>query len=137
MRLHRPAATFFALLFLVGAAVQWNDPDPLLWIAAYLACAGLSFAAAAGRRLFVPNVSAAIVFGLWLLMIAPSLWGAPLEAFTSFRMNEATHEAPREAMGLALLCAWSAWLAWRARPGGDAGTGQAPQAPAGTSRDAG
>jgi hypothetical protein len=32
---------FFAFLFVLFAAVQWNDPDPLLWIAIYLYAAFL------------------------------------------------------------------------------------------------
>ena len=38
-------ASLFAVLFLVGAVVQWNDPDPYIWIAAYALASSLSVAA--------------------------------------------------------------------------------------------
>ena len=104
-------AGIFAVLFTVGAIVQWNDPDPFLWIAAYLLAAGLSFLAVLGRVIILPNVLVAIVFGIWFVTIAASLWGAPSEAFTSFKMQAAAHEEPREAVGLVLLSGWSAVLA--------------------------
>ncbi len=42
MRLVSNAILSFNLLVLVAfSAVQWNDPDPLLWIAFYLLCAAV------------------------------------------------------------------------------------------------
>lgn len=108
---------FFAALFLVGAAVQLNDPDPVAWIAAYLVGAGLSLHAAMGHRAWLPNALAAVVFGIWFATLAASLPGAPSEAFTSFRMQARSHEEPREALGLVLLAGWSGVLAERARRG--------------------
>jgi hypothetical protein len=104
-------ASLFAFLFLVGAIVQWNDPDPYLWIAAYVVASSLSVAALLGHVVILPNAVAAIVFGVWFVSIAASLLGAPSEAFTSFKMQAASHEEPREAVGLVLLSGWSATLA--------------------------
>ncbi len=120
----RIACLGFAVLFLVGAAVQWNDPDPLPWMLAYGLAAGLSAAAARGR--FWPRSTALFALGmaLWFLWLAPSLLGAPEEAFTSFRMRATSHEEPREAAGLALLAVWNAILARRgARRGGGSASG--------------
>ena len=105
----------FAALFTLGAAVQWNDPDPLPWMVTYGFAAGLA-AAAAYERLW-PRVTALFALGmaLWLFALAPSLMGAPPEAFTSFRMQDRSHEEPREAGGLALLAIWNAFLAHRGR----------------------
>jgi len=111
----RVACFAFAALFLVGAAVQWNDPDPAIWMVAYTAAAALSFAAGSGRVLFGAHLGAAIVFGIAFASIASTLVGAPSEAFTSFEMQAASHEAPREAAGLALLAVWNGVLAVRAR----------------------
>ena len=107
----RVFAALFASLFLVGAIVQWNDPDPYVWIAAYVAAASLSVAALLGHVIILPNAVAAIVFGVWFVTLAASLIGAPGEAFTSFQMQAASHEEPREAVGLVLLSGWSAILA--------------------------
>ena len=114
------ACIAFALLFTVGALVQFNDPDPRLWILAYASAAALSAAAALGHSLRGPNVAAAIVFGVWFLSLATRLGPAPKEAFTSFRMQAESHEEPREAAGLALLAGWSAVLAYRGRPAREA-----------------
>jgi hypothetical protein len=110
---------FFGALFLVGAGVQWNDPDPLAWIVAYLVGAGLSFHAGAGGRAFVASALASIVFAVWFATLAATIPDAPEEAFTSFEMRETSHEQPREAIGLLLLAGWSALLAVRARSAPD------------------
>lgn len=108
----RIAAGFFTALFLVAAAVQWNDPDPWHWIAGYLLAAGLSAAAVRGRSPWIPNLLASAVFALWFSSLAPSLVGADPAAFQSFQMAAASHEVPREAIGLALCAVWCAILAW-------------------------
>ncbi|MCH7868754.1 MAG: transmembrane 220 family protein [Myxococcales bacterium] len=114
----RVVAGVFAAVFLLSAAVQWNDPDPLRWICAYLVAAVLSITAAMGRTLLIPNAAAAAVFAAWFLSLAPTIGSADPEAFTSFQMKDVSHEEPREAMGLALCAVWTAVLAgfaWRAK----------------------
>ena len=111
----RIASFVLTAIFVLGAAVQLNDPDPALWVAAYLVGAGLSLHAAIGGRAFVPNAIAALVYAGWFASLAASLPGAPGEAFTSFRMQASSHEEPREAVGLALLAIWSIVLAVQAR----------------------
>ena len=110
---------FFGGLFLLGAAVQWNDPDPAAWIVAYLLGAALSLHAAIGGRAFCANATAAIVFAGWFASLAATIPEAPEEAFTSFQMRATSHEEPREAIGLLLLAGWTAVLAVRSRPVAD------------------
>ena len=109
----------FAGLFALGAAVQWNDPDPALWMLGYGTGAILSLASAFGRYNFIPNAAASVFFGIWFVSLASSLLGAPQEAFTSFKMQAESHEEPREAAGLALLAGWSVVLATQARRRGN------------------
>jgi Transmembrane family 220, helix len=109
----RTASGIFVAIFLLSAAVQWNDPDPLLWIAGYLVAAALSAAACFGRIPVLPNACASLAFALWFLSLASSLPGAPSEAFTSFEMVAPAHEQPREAIGLLICTAWTGFLAWR------------------------
>ncbi len=104
---------FFALLFLVAVAVQWNDPDPLVWMAGYAVATGLSLAACFGRFPVLPNLLAGIGFTIWFFTLAGTLPGAPLAAFASFKMTAASHEQPREAIGLLLAAAWTFSLAAR------------------------
>ena len=107
----RIASGIFAGLFLLSAAVQWNDPDPLVWITGYLVAAGLSLAACLGRTPVLPNALAAIGFGVWFLSLVGTIPGAPSEAFTSFAMRDASHEEPREAVGLLICTVWTGLLA--------------------------
>lgn len=130
----RIASAVFAAVFLLASVVQWNDPDPILWIAGYLLAATLSLAAAFDRVPFGPNALAAIGFTIWFVSLASSLSDAPREAFTSFEMQTHSHEEPREAIGLALCAGWCAALAvWGRRreaaaSGGDADVGGAGEA---------
>jgi len=110
-------------LFGLSAAVQWNDPDPWLWMPLYGLAAGLAGLGAAGRLPLRPNAAALALFTLLFVLWAPTLAGARAAAFTSFEMRSAVDEAPREALGLGLCAAWSAVqtaAAWRARrPAGE------------------
>ncbi len=101
---------FFCALFVLAAVVQWNDPDPLLWIMGYLSAAILSAGAAWGRSWMRANAGAAVIFGLWFATLAPSLMQAERAAFETFQMSEAHHEEPREAVGLGLAAGWCAAL---------------------------
>jgi hypothetical protein len=114
----RAIAGTMSVLFALSAAVQWNDPDPVSWIAIYLVAAGLAAAAAAGRLPLAPNAVAFVVFVVLAGVWAPSLAEARPEAFSSFAMQAASDEEPREFMGLALCAAWTGaqtLLAARAR----------------------
>jgi hypothetical protein len=118
----RVVCLFLGALFAFGALVQWNDPDPLVWMVAYGFAAGL--AAAGARGVFWPRTTAAfaLLMACGLCLLAPSLLTAPPEAFASFQMEAPSHEEPREAVGLALISIWNGYLArrgWRlARRGG-------------------
>lgn len=103
----------FVVLFVFAAAVQYNDPDPVVWITGYLTAAALSALAYRGRLPVLPNALAAIVFLGWFLTLAGTLPGAPSAAFTSFHMQAPSHEEPREAIGLLLCVVWTAGIAFR------------------------
>lgn len=112
----RGVAAVMTAVFLLSVAVQFNDPDPVLWISLYGLAAAISLAAALGRLSFPWCAGALLLFlgmtALWL----PSLGDSRTEAFTSFRMRAAEDEAPREAGGLLLCTSWALYLtvrAWR------------------------
>lgn len=107
-RVFRAAAGAMCGVFLLSVAVQWNDPDPWLWMPIYGLAAALAGLAAAGRTPLAANAAALVLYlGLFALW-APSLGGARHEAFESWQMLAAEDEAPREAGGLALCALWSA-----------------------------
>lgn len=107
----RVVAGSFAALFLLAVAVQWNDPDPLAWMLGYGVAAWLSLMACFGRIPVVANALAAVAFLAWFATLAGSLPAAPSAAFTSFEMQSASHEEPREAVGLLLAAGWTGALA--------------------------
>ena len=109
----RVVAGLFTGLFLLAAGVQWNDPDPFIWIAGYLLAVFLAAAAAAGKSWPRANAGAAVLFGIWFSTLAPSLLGAEPAAFGQFEMADERHEEPREAVGLGLCAGWCAAMAWR------------------------
>ena len=104
----RTAAALMCGLFLLSVAVQYNDPDPWLWMPIYGVAAVLAALCAAGRLPFWPNAAALVLYLGLFAVWAPSLRGARREAFESFHMQAAADEEPREAGGLALCALWSA-----------------------------
>jgi hypothetical protein len=109
----RAANAVMAVLFAFGAAVQYNDPDPLRWMAIYLAAA-VACALAALRRLprLVP-----VVVGLaalaWAATLAPHVLGrvGVGEMVEAWEMKDARVEEGREASGLLIIGGWMAVLA--------------------------
>jgi hypothetical protein len=101
-----------AILFLFAVAVQYNDPDPLRWMAIYglaaLAC-GLWLA----RRLprWMPAVVGISALG-WAATLAPGVVGRVSigDLFESYAMKSAPVEEAREMGGLLIVAAWMAVL---------------------------
>lgn len=55
---------FFCILFVVSAGLQYNDPDPQLWIPIYLIAAFIAYKAF--RKKFLPRFS--LVFGFLIFI---------------------------------------------------------------------
>jgi hypothetical protein len=90
-------------LFVLCIAVQYNDPDPLVWIALYFVPLALSVRALQGRADLWPNLLLAIGYLAAALLWAPAL-----------RSGYFDDEEAREAGGLVLSGAWMAVLAFQA-----------------------
>jgi len=103
-------------LLVLGAAVQYNDPDPYSWAALYLAAAAVSFAA-----LWIPpawKISGVVaaVASIWAATLAPAAWRTSFpDLFRSWEMMSIEMEGGREFFGLLLVAAWTAYLAYRGR----------------------
>lgn len=97
-----------ALLFLLSAAVQLNDPDPLIWITVYV-LAALFCVAHGFRQLppFLPFAFSLFTF-LWALSLVPAFWGqAPVsQVFGHVEMKSEAVEVAREFGGLMIVSAW-------------------------------
>ncbi|MEO6039877.1 MAG: transmembrane 220 family protein [Saprospiraceae bacterium] len=106
--------SFLSIVFLLFAALQYNDPDPLQWMLLYGGVA-LHFALAAMGRLYRPAV--------WLWLAVALAWAAFLlpDFINWLRMGEpsivATMKAEtpwveltREFLGLLIAAAGCGWL---------------------------
>ncbi len=94
-----------AVLFLFGAAVQYNDPDPFRWTAIYLA-ASAACVLAALRRLpwWFPALTAAVAL-VWAATFASRAFPAIriAELFSAWEMASERIEEAREMYGLLLI----------------------------------
>jgi hypothetical protein len=59
----------FCILFVLFAAVQYNDPDPWLWIALYLYGAVLCYLAVRNRNYMVLNVAGLVIYSVYALYL--------------------------------------------------------------------
>lgn len=110
-----------AALFVFGAAVQYNDPDPLRWMSMYLAAAVVALMAAVRSR---SSVTAPLLPGIvalvWAVVTASE--GPPLDLyarmFEAWEMRSSEVEEAREASGLLIIAFWMAVVAahaWKQR----------------------
>ncbi len=105
----RIAAVIAFLLFGFAAVVQWNDPDPGIWSAAYLVAA-VSAACAFFGVISVPfSVLCAVVYGVFAWTLYPSGGSGSGFDLSKFSMSSSGVEEMREAGGLALCTVW--WVA--------------------------
>jgi hypothetical protein len=107
-----------AALFLFAVVVQYNDPDPVRWMAIYgAACVVAVSAAIRGRA---PRWLAAIV-GIvalaWALdwAFGVSSLGLYAHMFDAWEMKSVPIEEAREASGLLIVAVWMTALVFHAR----------------------
>lgn len=106
------------------AIVQYNDPDPALWIAVYAAGAAMAGLAAAGRYYTPALLLLGAVILFWMGTLAHGVGdffaqGDPGLLFTGMSPERPYVELTREFLGLGIIlasCAVYLWLARRAKP---------------------
>jgi hypothetical protein len=105
-----------AILFLLSAVAQYNDPDPWAWIGLYAFVAGvLVFAGLGKRNKWVP-IAGITICVIWIATLLPEFinWlqmGMPNIA-ESMKTEEPHIEYTREFLGLA-LCITALAFNWR------------------------
>jgi hypothetical protein len=116
-------------LFLLGAVVQYNDPDPVRWAAIYLAAAMACVLAALGRGHWATPVAVGVVAAVWAATLARSVLGqvAPSELVGAWEMKDARVEVGREMYGLLIIAAWMAVIAIAALRRRDRSTARDPR----------
>ena len=108
----------FVGLFLMGAAVQFNDPDPEIWIAIYALAAGACGYAFRDSGHWTSAAAIAVMALLWSLSLLPQVLetGAPFgEIAQSMSADSPGIELLREMLGLLTIAAWMGVLVLRGR----------------------
>jgi glucan phosphoethanolaminetransferase (alkaline phosphatase superfamily) len=107
-RVLRVLSGLMAGLFVFAAVVQYNDPDPLRWLAIYLSAATASILYVLGRlRWYIPMLVGLIALA-WAATLASSVWGVvrPSQLFEAWEMANTTVEEGREMYGLLIVALW-------------------------------
>jgi len=116
----RVASGLMTLLFLLCVVVQYNDPDPIVWMAIYGAAGILSALAALrpGRPDWRVAAAVASIAAIWALTLLIGVGGQVswAEIAGDYQMKTPAIEQAREAIGLGLVALWTGLLAWARRP---------------------
>ncbi len=105
----RTLSGFMAALFVFAVLVQYNDPDPIRWMAIYGLAAFFSLQAARGTlRSPVGPAIVALIALCWSLFIGRTVVGAVSlsELFQSVAMKTDAIEVGRESLGLLIVAVW-------------------------------
>jgi hypothetical protein len=106
-----------AACFLFSVIVQYNDPDPIVWMLIYSLAAVACVLAIAGRLNWMFPAAVGIAALAWALTLAPNVIGkvAFSELFEAFEMKDERVEVAREFGGLLIVAFWMTVLIWRRR----------------------
>src|SRR5262245_52450467 len=101
-----------AACFLFSAIVQYNDPDPLVWMLIYCLAGAACVIAIAGRLNFMFPAAIGIAALAWAMTLTPKVIGQVAfgELFEAFEMKDARVEVAREFGGLLIVAFWMSAL---------------------------
>ena len=102
---------FFIILFIFSAAVQYNDPDPYIWVPLYLYGAFLCWQSLKGiyrKPLYIAGLVVYTLYGVYLFFDKNGVlsWATDHDAENIVQSMKATRpwiEETREFFGLILL----------------------------------
>jgi hypothetical protein len=103
----------FAALCLIAAGLQYNDPDPVRWIALYVAAAAATVAALHTPSGWRAALLVAAVAAVWAAVLWSDVVGgvAPTDLWRKMSEKGGKVEEYREAGGLTIVAAWLALAA--------------------------
>ena len=115
----RILTAIMGVYFLFAVVMQYNDPDPVQWMAMYGAAALACALALVGRARWWFLVGVAAVAAAWAAMLAPGVIGhvAPRDLFAPAGMLAPAVEEAREMLGLIIVAVWMMVLAVTASAG--------------------
>src|SRR5436309_8511596 len=115
----RVANVLMTGLFALAVAVQYNDPDPVRWMAIYgAACLVTLMVAIRGRAPLAAPVTVGLVAVAWCVYWASTSradLGTYGHMFDAWEMKNEPIEEAREASGLLIISVWMAVVALRTR----------------------
>ena len=96
-----------ATLFMISAAVQLNDPDPVGWTAIYGSAAAVCLVWRSSRHAWLLAGSVGMVALIWAATLTPALAEFRLgDLFRSMKAETPTIEQSRELLGLLMVFGW-------------------------------
>jgi predicted transporter len=108
----------FSLLFLLFAYLQWNDPDPEIWVSIYV-FAAIMCALAAFKRYFVPVLLTASIVaflgGLYFFPASVIDWILQEWRQADLSMKTIDMEEARESFGLLIISVVMGLAAYKGR----------------------
>lgn len=95
-------------LFLLSVLVQWNDPDPVRWMAIYGAALAVCLAVALRARVpaAAPLLIAVVALAWAIATIDGGRTTGYLHMFDAWEMKSPNVEEAREATGLLIVGVW-------------------------------
>jgi hypothetical protein len=106
-----------AAAFLFSVIVQFNDPDPWLWMLIYGLAGAACVLAIGNRGSWIFPAAVGLVALVWALTLASQVIGkvAVGELFEAFEMKDERVEVAREFGGLLIIVFWMAVLVFDAQ----------------------
>ncbi len=103
-------------LFVLSTAVQYNDPDPAIWMAIYGAASLVCLIAFSNRLKWPLPALVGLTAAVWVALWIPRWWGKTTlsDTFGHMGMVDIAAEEARETLGLGLVVSWMALIAIRA-----------------------
>lgn len=104
----RTVSWVMAALYLLSVGVQYNDPDPLRWMAIYGAAAVAAALLPSQRWAIGLALAVAAAALVWAVLLTPEIWGRVGLTDLWKKMSEkgGAVEIEREIGGLVLVIAW-------------------------------
>jgi hypothetical protein len=107
----------FAVIFVLFAALQYNDPDPYIWIPIYMYVAWFCWKAAQGRyypKAYLIGLVAYGVYAAWLFFDKDGVWSLATEhqrenLVQTMKAEKPWVEETREFGGLLIASAALIW----------------------------
>jgi hypothetical protein len=98
---------FLIVIYVLSAIVQYNDPDPVIWIVSYLIPAFLCYYKIQKKGNAVQYFTIGLLYMLWAINQFPPQWEGLM--MDNLSMKTINVELGRESLGLA-MCGIGMWV---------------------------